>query len=69
MDHEAIKNAETRIAEVQSALDDVQRILRAVERVEQTAEKGIKVMRPVAIATAGGLVLVAIVVAVRRRHH
>ncbi len=68
MDHEAIKNASMRIAEVQSALEDIQRVLRAAERVEQTAEKSIKVMRPVAMAAACGLVVFAIVAAVRRRH-
>ncbi len=66
MDHEAIRNAQTRIAEVQSALDEIQHILQAAERVQLTAEKGIRIMRPVAIATAVGLVLVSLAAGVRR---
>ena len=69
MDQEAIKNAEARIADVQSALDDAQRVLKAAERAQETAEKSAEVMRTVALAAVGGLVLVTLVVALHRRHH
>ena len=67
MDHEAISNARTRIAEVQTALDEIQHILEAAERVQRTAEKGIRLIRPVAAATAVGLVLVGLAAAVRAK--
>jgi len=69
MDQEAIKNAETRIADVQSALDDAQRVLQAAERAQATAEKSAEVMRTVALVAVGGLVLVTLVHAMRRHHH
>ena len=69
MDQDAIKNAEVKVAEMQSALDDAQRVLQAAERAQQTAEKSVEVMRTVAIAAVGGLVLVALVHATRRKHH
>ena len=68
MDSDAIKNAETRIAEVQAALDDAQQVLQAAERAQQTAEKSAEVMRTVALAALGGLILLALVHAVRRHH-
>jgi hypothetical protein len=68
VDPDAIKNAETRIAEVQAALDDAQQVLQAAERAQQTAEKSAEVMRTVALAALGGLILVALVHAVRRHH-
>ena len=69
MDQQAIKNAEQKVAEMQSALDDAQRVLQAADRAQQTAEKSFEVMRTVAIAAVGGLVLVALVHAMRRKHH
>jgi hypothetical protein len=68
MDPDAIKNAETRIAEVQAALDDAQQVLQAAERAQQTAEKSAEVMRTVALAALGGLILLSLVHAVRRHH-
>ena len=68
MDPDAIKNAEMRIADVQSALDDAQRVLQAAERAQQTAEKSAEVMRTIALAAVGGLVLLSLVHALRRRH-
>jgi hypothetical protein len=69
MDPEAIKNAEMRVAEVQSTLDEAQRVLQAAERAQQAAERSAEVMRTVALAAAGGLVLVSLLLAVRRRRH
>jgi hypothetical protein len=69
MDQDTIKNAETRIADVQNALDDAQRVLQAAERAQQTAEKSAEVMRTVALAAVGGLILVTLAVALRRHHH
>jgi hypothetical protein len=69
MDQEAIKDAETKVAKMQSVLDDTQRVLQAAERAQQTAEKSVEVMRTVAVAAVGGLVLVALVHAMRREHH
>jgi hypothetical protein len=63
-DPEAIARAEARLADVQSALDEVRRILRTAEQVERT---GIRVFPPVAIA-AGSVLIVVVVSAVRRRH-
>jgi len=68
VDPDAIKNAEARIAEVQAALDDAQQVLQAAERAQQTAEKSAEVMRTVALAALGGLILLALVHAVRRHH-
>jgi hypothetical protein len=65
-DPEAIAQAELRLAEVQSALDEVRRVLRAVEKVERTAQKGRSVVRPVAIATVGGVAVVVVVRSVLR---
>ena len=62
-DPDAIARAEARLADVQSALDEVRRLLRAAEKAERTAEKGV---RPVAAGTAG-LVLIAIVASALRR--
>ena len=67
VDQEAIKNAETRA--MQSARDDAQRVLQAAERVQQTAEQNVEVMRTVAIVAVAGLVLVALVHAMRGKHH
>ena len=63
MDQEAIKNEETKA--MQSARDDAQRVLQAAERVQQTAEQNVAVMRTVAIVAVAGLVLVALVHAIR----
>jgi hypothetical protein len=63
-DPDAIARAEARLADVQSALDEVRRILRAAEQVERT---GIRAARPVAIAAAGSVLLVIVVSARRRR--
>ncbi|MGO9751461.1 MAG: hypothetical protein ACLP8S_04595 [Solirubrobacteraceae bacterium] len=68
MDQDAIKNAETKIAEVQTALDNAQRVLQAAERAQQTAEKSAELMRTVAIAAVGGLVIIALVHALRGHH-
>lgn len=67
MDQEAIKNEETKA--MQSARDDAQRVLQAAERVRQTAEQNVEVMRTVAIVAVAGLVLVAVVHAIRGKHH
>ena len=67
-DPEAIARAEARLADVQSALDEVRHILRAAEQVERTAEKGIRVIRPVALAAAGLVLIVIVASALRRRH-
>jgi len=69
MDQEAIKDAEMRVAKMQSVLDGAQRALQAAERAQQTAEKSVEVMRTVAIAAVGGLVLVALIHSVRREQH
>jgi hypothetical protein len=68
VDPDAIKNAEARIADVQGALDDAQRVLQAAERAQQTAEKSAEVMRTIALAAVGGLVLLSLVHALRRHH-
>jgi F0F1-type ATP synthase membrane subunit b/b' len=68
VDPDAIKNAETRIAEVQSALDNAQRVLQAAERAQATAERSAEVMRTVAMAAIGALVLLSVVHAVRQHH-
>jgi len=68
VDPDAIKNAEMRIADVQSALDDAQRVLQAAERAQETAEKSAEVMRTIALAAVGGLILLSIVHALRRHH-
>ena len=67
MDQEAIKNEETRAA--QSARDDAHRVLQAAERVQHSAEQNVEVMRTVAIVAVAGLVLVALVHAMRGKHH
>jgi hypothetical protein len=67
-DPEAIAHAEARLAEVQAALDDVRRVLRGAERVERTAQKGMRIVRPVGIAAAGLALVAVIVAAVRRRY-
>ena len=67
MAEEAIKNVETRAA--QSAREDAQRVLQAAERAQQMAEQNVEVMRTVAIVAVAGLVLVALVHAMRGRHH
>jgi hypothetical protein len=70
MDQDAIKNAEAKIAEVQSALDNAQRVLHAAERAQETAEKSAHVLRTVAVAAIVGLVLVTLaVVGIGRRRH
>lgn len=67
MAEEAIKNAETRAA--QSAREDAQRVVQAAERAQQMAEQNVEVMRTVAIVAVAGLVLVALVHAMRGKHH
>ncbi len=67
MAEEALKNAETRAA--QSVRDDAQRVLQAAERAQQMAEQNVEVMRTVAIVAVAGLVLVALVHAMRGKHH
>ena len=69
MDQDAIKNAEAKVASVQAALDEAQRVLQAAERAQQAAEESAKVMRSVALAAIGGLVVLALALATRRRHH
>jgi len=54
---------------MQSARDDAQRVLQAAEGAEQMAEENVAVMRTVAIVAVGGLVLVALVHAVKGKHH
>ena len=68
MDPDAIKNAEMRIADVQSALDDAQQVLQAAERAQETAEKSAEVMRTIALAAVGGLILLSLAHALRRHH-
>lgn len=65
MDQEAIKNAEAKVAAVQSALDDAQRVLQAAEKAQRAAEEGAKVMRTVALAAIAGLVLLALSLATK----
>lgn len=60
-DPDAIAQAEVRLAEVQSTLDEIRRVLRAVEKVERTAQKGRKVVRPAAISAVGGAAVVVVV--------
>ena len=67
MDEEAIKNAETRA--MQSARDNSQRVVQAAERAQQTAEQNVEVMRTVAMVAVVGLVPVALVHAIRGKHH
>ena len=69
VDQEAIKNAEAQVATVQAALDDAQRVLQAAERAQQAAEKSAQVMRTVALAALGGLVVVAVAVSLGRSRH
>jgi hypothetical protein len=69
MDQETIKNAETRVAELQSALDETQRILKDAEQTQQTVEKSAHTMRIVAVSAVGGLVIVTVLHMLRRRHH
>lgn len=68
MDQEPIRNAEMRVAEMQSVLDATQRVLQAAERAQQTAEKSVEMMRTVALAAVGGLILLALIHALRQRH-
>jgi len=68
VDPDAIKNAEMRIADVQSALDDAQQVLQAAERAQETAEKSAEVMRTIALAAVGGLILLSLAHALRRHH-
>jgi hypothetical protein len=68
MDPDAIQNAETRIAQVQAALDDAQQVLQAAERAQHAAEKSAELMRIVALSALGGLILLSLVHAVRRHH-
>jgi hypothetical protein len=69
MDQDAIKNAEAKIAEVQSALDNAQRVLQAAEHAQETAEKSAEVLRTIALAAVAGLILLALVIGIRRGHH
>lgn len=69
MDHDAIANAEAKIATVQAALDDAQRVLQAAEKAQQAAEDGAKKMRTVAVGAIVGLVLVALFATLRRHRH
>ena len=65
MDHDAIKDAEAKVAAVQAALDDAQRVLQAAEKAQQAAEAGAKTMRTVAIAAIVGLVVLALAIPTR----
>ena len=67
MDQETIKNAEARVADLQSALDDAQRVLQAAEHAQQTVEESVPVIRRLALLALVGLVLVAVGAAVRGR--
>ena len=69
MDQETIKKAEAQLATVQAALDDAQRVLQAAERAQQAAEKNAQVMRTIALTAVGGLVVVALAVALGRSRH
>jgi ElaB/YqjD/DUF883 family membrane-anchored ribosome-binding protein len=66
MDQEAIKDAEARA--MQSARDDAQRVHEAADRAHQMAEQNVEVMRTIAIVAVAGLVLVALVHAMRGKH-
>jgi hypothetical protein len=66
-DPDEIARAEARLADVQSALDEVRQILRAAERVQRTARKGMSAIRPVSIAAAVLAALVIVASVVRRR--
>ncbi len=66
MDHDAIKNAEEKVASVQAALDEAQRVLQAAEKAQLVAEQSTKMMRTVAIAAIAGLVVVTLLV--KRSH-
>jgi hypothetical protein len=68
MDQDAIKNAEEKVAAVQAALDDAQRVLQAAEKAQQAAEEGAKVMRSVALAAIAGLVVLALALRIRTPH-
>ena len=67
-DPDDIAHAEARLADVQAALEEVRRVLRGVEQVERTAQRGVRVLRPVGIAVAG-LALLGIIVSLLRRRH
>ena len=67
-DPEDLAQAEARLADVQSALDEVRRLLRGAAHVERTAQKGMRFVRPVGLAAAG-LALVALIVTSRRQRH
>lgn len=69
MDSEAIRNAEEKVASVQAALDEAQRVLQAAERAQEAAERGAKGMRSVAIAAIAGLVVLALVHGIQRARH
>ena len=69
MDQEAIMNAEAQVATVQAALDEAQRVLQAAERAPEVAEKSAEVMRTVAFAALGGLILITAAVALGRSRH
>ena len=69
MDQDAIKNAEEKVAAVQAALDDAQRVLQAAEKAQKAAEEGAKVMRTVALAAIAGLVVLALAHIGKRHHH
>ncbi len=67
-DPEAIEHAEARLADVQSALDEVRHMLRAAAQVERTAQKGVGTLRSVATTAAGSLLIVIVIFVLRRRH-
>jgi hypothetical protein len=69
MDRDAIKDAEAKVAAVQAALDDAQRVLQAAEKAQKAAEDGAKLMRTVAMAAIAGVVLLALTMFTRRHHH
>jgi hypothetical protein len=69
LDPDAIRNAEERLATMQSALDDAQRVLQAAEKAQQVAEKSAELMHTIALTAIGGLVIVAIAAALRRARH
>lgn len=69
MDKDSIKNAEARVAEMQSALDEAQRVLEAADRAQKTAEESAELMRGVALAAVAGALIITLLLALRRRRH
>ena len=81
----AIKDAETRIADdaervrlaaehaeqtaEKSLAEDAERVRAAAKHAEQTAEAHSRGISTVLFAAIGGIVLVAVLLAMRRKHH